>query len=303
MQKAATSLIKLSAIFIGTFVGIPLALLILLNTGRPMLERIPATTCSVEWLDQELNRTTGSFNFCPIDFGAVRTLDKEEYVELDGHVYRMRKSETNNFGGNCMVGVACFPHISWPHVWKTVQLIELPGPVDFSKLHAFLGGEYLSDGKAQYYQWYRIQDTDPPVNMSQLQRFEHTSYATDGRWVLHDNRVLNADPKSFETIQKLSIGGPDDETWSAFGRTKTNVYFKGQAIVGADPGSFKVIKYFELKKGEHATGHYRSVAFDKAHVWEEGSHEMTATDASRDYLLKLHADAIAAELELSKHLK
>ncbi|MES2295961.1 MAG: hypothetical protein V4582_02915 [Pseudomonadota bacterium] len=198
MSKFFLAGVKFFMWSIGAVVAIPVAVLMLLNVGRPTLEHIPIVTCTVTWLDPELKQVAAPFSGCPKHFDAVRTMGNAKIVEIDKRVYFMREKNVDDFGDNCMIGAACFPHLSWPHRWQTLELIVLRGPVNFSKLRAFLGGDYLSDGKAKYYQWHRIQDVDPPLDMARLVRVPGGTYVTDGHWVLDGEQLFPVGAAGFE---------------------------------------------------------------------------------------------------------
>ncbi len=229
----------------------------------------PDTSCNVRWLNQDLEQVTGSFKECPRRFEKLRELGGRQYVELEGRVFRMDNEVVRSGDDACMTGVACIPIITRAQEWRTIEFIELPGSIKFSKLEAYHDGNYLSDGDVQFFNWRQIERLSPPVAMQRLRNIGN-SYVTDGRWVLYQEHVAHgADPATFQSIKYLDARGYGEDRSQDFARDKRHVFYQAKPIANADPASFKVIVYADKPRPEGFTSQSSIIAFDKSNVWSE----------------------------------
>jgi len=175
----------------------------------------------------------------------TRTLGKNQmYAQIEGRVYWVQQHPDT----------------------RSIELMEIPGPVVFELLQSYLSGAYASDGNVLLYGKHLVRIANPPVNPNGLRRFpqagpERSQYVTDGRLVFYKERMLEgADAASFEIIapsleKKISEPG--------LARDKSSVYFGPDRIPDADPASFQLAK-LPLTMESDLHGYY---GLDRAHVW------------------------------------
>ena len=249
---------------------------------------VPIEDCNVYWRDKELNPIKGPTRSCkqPLD---TRDVGGKSYARIDSKIYRVFE-QVQRDSSHCMIGVACFPHFGPPKRWRTIELDPIDGTAEFEKLSAYLDGDYVSDGHNLIYNWQKVEDTSPPVNLSTLRRIDRltvvpTIYATDGKWVLYQDRVVpKADPNSVEMVPLRHGAGVKDLCRSDYLRDAHSVYFQDRRIADADPKSFLVAW---LPEGEDCRG---TCAVDQNHAWHESVNAMEKLVLSPERLHKLRAE-------------
>jgi len=149
---------------------------------------------------------------------------------------------------------------------RSIELIEIPGPVAFDLLQSYLSGAYASDGNVLLYGKHLVRIANPPINPNGLRRFpqvgpERSQYVTDGRLVFYKERMLEgADAASFEIIalrleKEISVPG--------LARDKYSVYYGADRIPDADPASFQ-LAHVPLETESDLRGYF---GLDRTHVW------------------------------------
>jgi len=272
----------------------------------------PVKTCSVEWLDRDLNRTEGPFKDCYAPKKLpIRKMGEDQYARVGADVYRMKVNVVSEDGGfPCMTGVACFPIPTLAHEWKTIEFIKLDGPVNFNKLAASSDGHYLSDGVNQFNDWHRIVPLSPPLNLQRLrpadprrsEKYPETTfsrYVTDLKWVLLDENVLpDADPATFQVVVARTPVGTADES-QQFGRDRLHVYYGEKIIEGADPESFGVVVYDDSPLPADAEYRGSLIGTDNRKVWVLHADEWKPVIVSKSQFAALRRDL---ETSVKAHL-
>jgi len=188
-----------------------------------------------------------------------------------------------------MIGVTCIPIPQVRRTWQRIELIRLDGPVVFERLEAYMDGEYMSDGKAMFTDYKRVDATEFPIDPKRLRPLPCASsepgtscgrYFTDGRYILTGTTVVHgADPASFSgELPALDPEGYFLQS-TPFSRDRTSVFAYEKRIEGADPATFGV-----LRKTPEIIG------FDKTHAWKAESDELEQLDLTPVQLQRLRAD-------------
>lgn len=254
----------------------------------------PRTTCSLSWIDKEFKPIEWPYSDCPSRFPAERKLGDIRVVRIDQRVYRVYQSETYDSDDGCMIGGACFPTFSFPRIWKTLELLELPGPVNFERLQSYQRGSYLSDGAAHYYHGHKLPDVSPPVNFNQLKTLSG-KYHTDGRWLIYEQHVVAADIPTFRSIPWLFPSPSSTFEPSEFASDSKHVYFEGKIVEGANPATFRALRY---QDGDHFPPELDfsswRLAFDDRKAWGVGITNLKPLAASSEQLMLLRRDADAS---------
>jgi hypothetical protein len=267
-----------------------------------VLYMIPVKSCDVQWLDRDLTPIEGPFGECPAKLD-TREVGERRFARIGGNVYRLTEQITTEKAGfPCMTGVACFPIPSRAREWKRLEFIKLDGLVDIDKLQAYYGGRYLSDGKAQFYGWLPITELTPPLDLARLrdvdprtsEEYPPSAYVTDGRWVLHNEKVVpGADPATFRTMVARTLKGRAIASES-FARDRHAVFLQASKIDGADPATFGVVVYGGDEKPDSVNAGGGWIATDRSGAWVITVGEARRLDVTPVQLGALRADVTRA---------
>jgi hypothetical protein len=270
---------------------------------------VPETVCSVDWVDSARKPIQGKFYECKRKL-ETRHVGLFDYIQIDNDVYRVSEIYHQQLPS----------HTLRSRVEKNFLLIRLDGPVDLDKLQSYFSDRYLSDNKVILdNEGRRVLSLSPTLNIANLRPVPNlpansdrvSDYATDGRWViLRDKVVENADATTFKQVSALELDGSQVESHTnmEFARDQRAVYHGGDKLDDADPESFGIISYNDCRNPPPGIDFFSQdvelgagwVALDRTHAWEVTSLYFKPLPVTAAQLKMLNSDLKKATIAAQK---
>ena len=205
--------------------------------------QMPDASCSTEWRTLDGSTIEGPFDACKVKID-IRAVGDESFAQVGPSVYAVSYWRRDLPGEQvCMIGVTCFPVYRRARIDEGYVLWRLDGPAYLLRLKSYLDGHLLSDGSAVFQGKRRVEPLTPALELTRLRK-PVPFYATEGGWVIHGGRVLEAaDPASLrQTGAVRAAPGSVNEPISVV-QDHRFVYKDHQRIDGADPETFELVYY------------------------------------------------------------